>query len=460
MDKFMDSPWFLRLTALMLALILFFSVQAEKEKTVRPINGDTMDIIQDVPVEVYYDKENLVVTGVPDTVEVKIEGPANLVQSTKLMKDFSVLVDLTDKTIGEHEVAFEFENMSDKLKVKTNPDQINVTIEEKLTVTLPVEPEMNEQLLAEDHFVESIDIEPKEVQVTGPKSAIDAIQFVKVTVTGEKGITKPFKQVARVRVLDSELNKLNVEIEPEEVSVNVIVDEQHKKVPILIREKGEPKEGVELTSIEPLTKMVKVYGTKPVLEEITEVLAEVDVSKVTKSGTYEVTLIQPEQSKRLSFDKVKVDVQVAGDTSLSKEEELEPSEKENEEEEKREEVKEEVKDEPKPEEPAVEQAVQQKTLNVPVQMSGLLEGFEGELVTRSIAVHLFAKSNELQSIVPSSFRAVVDLSSVSEPGTVTLPLRIEGPNTIDWKATKQEAVVVVKEAPTLSSEQVEKENET
>ena len=30
--------------------------------------GDTMDVIRDVPVEVYYDNENLVVTGVPETV--------------------------------------------------------------------------------------------------------------------------------------------------------------------------------------------------------------------------------------------------------------------------------------------------------------------------------------------------------------------------------------------------------
>ena len=32
MDKFMDSPWFLRFTALFLAIILFFSVKAEEEK--------------------------------------------------------------------------------------------------------------------------------------------------------------------------------------------------------------------------------------------------------------------------------------------------------------------------------------------------------------------------------------------------------------------------------------------
>ena len=52
MDKFMDSPWFLRITALFLAVILFFSVKTEERSSSKNV-GDTMDIIRDVPVEVY-----------------------------------------------------------------------------------------------------------------------------------------------------------------------------------------------------------------------------------------------------------------------------------------------------------------------------------------------------------------------------------------------------------------------
>ena len=46
MDKFMDSPWFLRFTALFLAIILFFSVQAEEKKGSKAV-GDAMDIIRE-----------------------------------------------------------------------------------------------------------------------------------------------------------------------------------------------------------------------------------------------------------------------------------------------------------------------------------------------------------------------------------------------------------------------------
>ncbi len=61
MDKFFDNIWVLRATAFILAFLLFFYVKAEltgggKEST----SNNHVDIITDVPLEVYYDSENLI----------------------------------------------------------------------------------------------------------------------------------------------------------------------------------------------------------------------------------------------------------------------------------------------------------------------------------------------------------------------------------------------------------------
>ena len=45
MDKIMDNPWFLRFTALFLAIILFYSVQAEEGELNGNKVGDQLDII-------------------------------------------------------------------------------------------------------------------------------------------------------------------------------------------------------------------------------------------------------------------------------------------------------------------------------------------------------------------------------------------------------------------------------
>lgn len=221
--------------------ISFFSVRADQDKSSLANIGDSMDSIRDVPVEVYYDNENLVVTGVPETVNMTIKGPANLVQTTKLLKDFVLKVDLRSMPMGSHTVQIQHENISDKIDVKLDPATIEVNIEEKITQSFRVDPEMNDKLLAEDYELVKMEVDPSTIEVTGAKSIVDAISFVKVSVSGENGINKSFEQKGRVRVLDSDLNKLNVSIEPEEVTVKVDVEAYHKDVPIVVNKKGHLK---------------------------------------------------------------------------------------------------------------------------------------------------------------------------------------------------------------------------
>ena len=79
MDKMMDSPWVLRLTSLALAILLFFSVRSEINSNERLTVNMQEDVIRDVPVEVYYDTDNLIVTGIPAVVDVRIKGPSHVV---------------------------------------------------------------------------------------------------------------------------------------------------------------------------------------------------------------------------------------------------------------------------------------------------------------------------------------------------------------------------------------------
>ena len=105
----------------------------------------------------------------------------------------------------------------------------------KLLKQFRVDPELNERLLAEDFNVVKMEVEPATIEVTGAKSVIESISFVKVSATGIQGINKSFDQKARVRVLDRDLNKLNVKIVPEEVTVKVEIEENNKEVPIVLR---------------------------------------------------------------------------------------------------------------------------------------------------------------------------------------------------------------------------------
>lgn len=312
MDKFIDSPWFLRLTALFLAIMLFLSVKAEDQSN-RNTVGDVFDLIQDVPVEVYYDTENLVVTGVPDMVNMTIEGPANIVQTTKLLKDFTLKLDLQNLTLGEHNVRIQAENLSDKLDVRLDPATVGINIEEKVTQSFRIDPEMNTRLLAEGYEVKSMEVDPASINVTGAQSVVEAISFVKVSVTGEGSLDKSFEQKSRVRVLDRDLNKLSVSLEPEEVTVKVDIQEYSQQVPLKVKQKGQPADGITIDSAVPEEESVRVSGPKSTVDAIKEIPIELDVSKITKSGKVEVDVKTPEGTTKVSPVKVKFQVKVSGE---------------------------------------------------------------------------------------------------------------------------------------------------
>jgi len=306
MDKMMDSPWVLRIIALFLAFLLFFSVRTE----LSPINTTTTteqtDIIRDVPVDVYYDNENLIVTGLPETVDVKIKGPMPVVIKTRATKDFSVFVDLSNLLIGEHDVKLQYENISDKLKVTLDPATIHVNIEEKVTKEFRVDPEMNTRLIEEGYILKDMVADPPTVYVTGAKSAIESISYVKATVAGEPGLKQSFSQDAAVKVLDRDLNKLDVTIEPDTVNVQVDIGEYSRELPVVIRETGQASDDITINSLTFTQKMIKVYGRKSIIDGLTEIPIVVDLSKITESKTYEFDVKLPDGVTKISDKKIKV----------------------------------------------------------------------------------------------------------------------------------------------------------
>lgn len=310
MDKMMDSPWVLRIIALFLACLLFFSVRTELASTDKTAMTEQVEVIRDVPVEVYYDDDSLIVTGIPKTVNVTVRGPKQIALQAKLVKDFSVFVNLNDLLIGEHNVELQYENISDKLQVTLDPAKVNVNIEEKVTQEFRVDPEMNNRLIDEGYYLKGMSANPATVFVTGAKSAIESISYVKATVTGEQGLKQPFSQEAAVKVLDRDLNKLDVIIEPEQVKVRVDIAEYSKELPVTIKETGKAAEGITINQLTLDTTSLRLFGKKSIIDVLTEVPIEVDLSKITESKTYEFDVKLPEGATKVSQQKVKIKANV------------------------------------------------------------------------------------------------------------------------------------------------------
>ncbi|MEG0258402.1 MAG: CdaR family protein [Lysinibacillus sp.] len=306
MDKMMDSPWFLRIIALCLACLLFFSVDTEPNSTDNVDTNEQVEVIKDVPVEVYYDDKILIVTGVPKTVDVTIKGPVQLVLNAKQTKDFTVFVDLREFLIGKYNVSIQHENLSEKLEVTIDPSHVDIDIDERITKEFRVDPELTNSVIDDAFTLKGMTVDPATVFITGAKSTIDSIRSVKATVLGEKGLKQSFSQVTDVRVLDRNSNKLDVTIEPAKVKVQVNISEYSKEIPIKIQTVGKAPDGVTIDSLTTDVTTLKVYGSKSIISALTELAVEVDLSKITESKTYEFEVKAPEGITKLAEQKIKV----------------------------------------------------------------------------------------------------------------------------------------------------------
>ncbi|QHJ69610.1 YbbR-like domain-containing protein [Planococcus halotolerans] len=318
MDKMMDNPWFLRITALLLALLMFVSVKAEEENSNSAASNTMTEVIEDVPLEVYYDDTSLMVSGVPATVDVHITGPNSMVQTTQQIKDFTVFVDLRNLQLGEHRVRVQTENISEQLGVRIDPTFLNVQIEERVSQEFKIDAELNERLIAEGFVLKSISADPDTVTVSGPKSVIDSISFVKATVTEEPGLNSSVTREARVRVLANDLTKLdNVSIEPEVVEVEAVIEEYSKEVPISLSQTGTAREGISVEEIETEVDTVKISGPQNIVDAIEEYEVEVNISGVTLTDTaIEVDLAAPEGTSSVDPGSIIVEAEIDVDESV------------------------------------------------------------------------------------------------------------------------------------------------
>ncbi|WP_040205757.1 CdaR family protein [Neobacillus jeddahensis] len=401
MDKLMDNPWFIKTLSLLLAVLLYFSV-SHTGKNLSDVNvpgQQTTATIKDIPVKVYYDTENLVVSGIPNTVDITIKGPMTHVQNAKTLKNFEIYVDLTDAKIGKQKVKLKVKELSDKLKATLKPASVNVTVEERITKEFKVEAEINNSQIDDGYSAGQPVVEPNKVKITGAKSTIDRISYVKATLEEKGKLSETITREARIQVLDKELNKLNVVVDPETVKVTIPIKSNTKTVPINIVKKGNAPSGVTIESIELDENEATVTGSEEVLKNTENVRVEVDISKITESTTLTLPVIISNGITKVTPQTVKATV-------------------------------------------VVKQPEEKTVTSIPINIRGLADTYKAEITDPSSDTISVVAKGSVAGLKPEDFTVYIDVTGLTE-GSHDVTIHVEGPSDIDMKPDKATAKVTI-----------------
>ncbi|MBC1677766.1 YbbR-like domain-containing protein [Listeria welshimeri] len=442
MDRILNNKWSIRIIALLLAAILFTSVNANNNNatTFSTTSSSDTEVIENVPVKVYYDKTNLYISGVPETVTVTLSGPRSIVQSAKAQQDFTVYADLKNASIGTQEVKLKVKDASDRLKVKINPSTVNVNVQEKVTKKFSVDVELSKSVVADGYQAGTPIIDPKKVSITGAKDTIEQIAYVKATLENDGKHKSEFTDKATVSVFDSNLNKLDVDVSPQEVEVTVPVEKVGKSVPIKIKQEGTPESDIEISSMTPDKVEVVVVGDDTVLDKIKEIEIPIDVTKIKADTVKEVTVPVPTGAKSVQPTTIEVKIktvkksEATNKTTTSKEENTtSPDENTTDDSEEK------------------DTKISKSFPNMQVYMSGLKNTFDSQMVTPAngkVSVTITGEKKIVDDIAVKDLSVIANLSK-SKAGDYSVPLELTGlPDNVAYviNPTKADFIITEKEA--------------
>ncbi|EOR25840.1 CdaR family protein [Niallia alba] len=430
-NNVIGKNWFTKVLSLAFALLLFsYAYDPNESSTDVNVPGDSETAnLEDIPVTAYYDTENVVVTGIPKTVTVTLRGPTVHIQQAKLKKDFEVYVNLANADLGSKTVPLEIKDLSDKIKATIDPETIKVTVKEKVTKEFTVEAEFSSNAIEKGYSAGTPKIEPKTVKVTGAKDEIEKIAYVKANVNLNENTNEAVSQQAKVSVLDSSLNKLNVQVEPETVEVNIPVKRTSKTVPINIVEQGTPPANINIDSITLDKKEATISGPEDVLKEVESTRVEVDLSTIEKDEELTLPVIISNGVTSVDPELVKVTVKV----TVAQEEQEEEQEEDPQENQDSEETA------------ATEKTETRMISSIPINIQGLNSSLEASIKnprSSSTSLRISGEQNRVREMSISDFNLYIDLTGMDD-GEHEVPIKVNGPADIDWELAIDTASVSI-----------------
>lgn len=294
-SKLWDSKWFYRALALVLAIALFWYVNAEQINRTQnngnngaAVTATTKRTLR-VPLELKADTDKYFITGYPQRVTVDLEGSASLVTVTANTLNFRVIADLTNLGVGTHTVKLKEQGLNKGLTYAIKPQTIKVTIQDRRTRKMPIQVKYNADSLAPGYTADTAQLGSETAEVTGGKGEINRVYQVVANLVMTRNTKADVDQEVLLQALDEDGNTLNVVISPATVHVHLPVSLPSKKVSVVLKQTGTVPHGTSFT-LNTDTTSATIYGSRAALRKIDTLTVPIDISKINKSTTITVRL--------------------------------------------------------------------------------------------------------------------------------------------------------------------------
>ncbi|MEW5872216.1 MAG: CdaR family protein [Chloroflexota bacterium] len=394
------------LLAFILAVVVWVSAvvtaDPNEEQTFGPVQIERVGLAEDMLLVSEAPSQAFLTLRAPRSIWQKLEENPSLVQTW---------IDLSGLEAGEHVLKVMTQvDISPLRYVKIDPQEIRLVLEPLVRIDVPVELVVNGELPL-GYRKGSPELEPLEVTISGPESAVTRVTRVHTTLD-ISGAVETFKRLLTVVAVDeNDLPVNNVTIAPKVVSVTQPVSllGGFKNVVVKVLTTGQVANGYRLTNISVSPPTVTLFSENP--QRLNEIPGFVDTLPVDLTGLSDdieinVGLNLSDGITLVREAGVLVQVSVA----------------------------------------AIEGSL---TLTLPVEVVGLSPELMAEISPKTVDVIVAGPLIVLDKLSPASFRVVLDLTGLP-PGVYQRPPSVDVlSDQVRVQTTLPETVeVVIELAPT------------
>ena len=320
-SKWMTKKSFLVVISFILTMALFVyaSESSPSRQSAAVSIQTTSNTIGNVPVYVDMDSQLYTVTGLPESVTLRIEGSSSSLLAVAGNASYRVKTpNLNELGTGKHMITLQVTGLPSGVKGTVSPETVEIMIEKKATVELPVSVNVNRANLPGAYKSGQALVSPARVTISGPESLINQVENVLATVTVPENTKADYTSSVAVQALDATGKPLALKVEPEQVQVRVPITTNSKKVPLVLTTTGSA--GSQYTyQLKSDIKEVTILGSQEVLDRLTAIPVVVDVSQMTKTTTQAVKLTLPTGVDSVTPENISVEVVITPTTTQTTE---------------------------------------------------------------------------------------------------------------------------------------------
>lgn len=285
-----NSGFWLAIVSIFLSLLLFLTATANNySRTGTQISGVTetyTNTLKDVPIDIKYDSSKYYVSGYSYEAQVYLTSTNRVKLDSEINADtrsFKVVADLSDAQTGTVEAKLDVINLPSGVTAQVAPETISVTIGKKKTATFSLEGKVDPTQLATGYLIKNIVTDDSKVEVTSDESTIQQVDHVVASLPEDNLLRNDFRGNVILQAVSADGTILPAVINPAKTLLTVEVKKLTKTVPVTLTLVGEMSDKISNIDYKLSNQVVTISGSQEVLDRISDVSAELDITDVTKN---------------------------------------------------------------------------------------------------------------------------------------------------------------------------------